>query len=109
MVIGEGTMRTLLYSLVLAAFAAGITVADTNVTGKWTGVLTRLARTAKPGNRLPSLLKQSGSEITGTVGPNENDQNMVVRGRRQIMLVAEDEERAVNFHLLLGSSRPNHG
>ena len=33
-------MRTLLCFLVLAAFAAGIAVADTNITGKWTGSFT---------------------------------------------------------------------
>ena len=47
-------MRTLLYFTVLAAFAVGIAVADTTVTGKWTGTFKMTAQNAETLTRQPS-------------------------------------------------------
>lgn len=102
-------MRTLLCFLVLAAFAAGIAVADTNITGKWTGSFNSSGPDGEARESTAVLmLKQNGSAITGTVGPTENDQHMAVKGKidgDKTTLNAEDEGRAVTFDLVLAADR----
>jgi hypothetical protein len=102
-------MRTLLYFLVLTALAVCVAVGDTNVTGKWTGTF---SSTGPDGETRESsavlMLKQNGGEITGTFGPDENDQQIAFKGKiagDKITLVAEDEGRTVNFNLVLAADR----
>jgi hypothetical protein len=94
---------------VLAALAASIAIADTNVTGKWTGSFGSIGPDGEARESTAVMvLKQSGSAITGTVGPSENDQHLAVRGKIEgdkIMLTAEDEGRAVTFALVLAADR----
>jgi hypothetical protein len=102
-------MRRLLWFMLLAALAASIAIADTNVTGKWTG---SFHSTGPDGEAREStavmVLKQSGSAITGTVGPTENDQHMTVSGKidgNKITLDGESDGRAVTFDLVLAADR----
>ena len=102
-------MRTLLYFLVPAVFVAGIVVADANVTGKWTGSFNSIGPDGEARESTTiMMLKQSGSEITGTFGPNESEQSMVVKGKidgDKISLIAEAEGRTVHFDLVLAADR----
>jgi len=46
------------------------------------------------------MLKQRGTEITGTAGPNENEQHLALKGKIEgdkITLVAEDEGRTLSI------------
>ena len=102
-------MRKLLCFTVLAALAASIAIADTNITGKWTGSFKSIG---PDGDAREStaviMLKQNGSEITGTVGPTDNDQQMAVKGKIEgdkITLTSEDEGRAITFVLVLAADR----
>src|SRR4051794_11736080 len=92
-------MRRPLYFLVLALIAVGIAGADANVTGKWTGTFNSIGPDGETRESTTvMMLKQSGSEITGTFGPNESEQAMVVKGKiggDKITLMAEAEGRTV--------------
>ena len=103
-------MRTLLYFTVLAAFAVGIAVADTTVTGKWTGTFKMTAQNAEtPDSTAVLMLTQNGTEITGTVGPDEGEQHAITKGKIEgdkITLLVEDEEgRTIKFDLVLAADR----
>ena len=102
-------MRKLLLFLVLAVIAAGIAIADTSVTGKWTGSFNMIAPDGqtKDGTAL-LLLKQSGTEITGSVGPDEGEQHPITKGKiegEKITLLVEDEGRTIKFDLVLAAER----
>ena len=75
-------MRKLLCFTVLAALAASIAIADTIITGKWTGGFSSIGPDGEARESTGVMvLKQSGSAITGTVGPTENDQHMTISGK----------------------------
>jgi len=87
--------------LILAA-AAALTAAAADVTGKWTGTFT-----PDNGEAQPALLvlKQSGTAITGTAGPDENQQwpikTGMIDGAKVVFEVAPDEGRSFKFELVL--------
>ena len=66
----------LLLALVLTAAAA-------DVTGNWSGTVTPLADDGKPQNGEPALLilKQSGETLTGTGGPDQDQQLPLQNGK----------------------------
>jgi len=54
------------------------------------------------------VLKQSGSDITGTVGPNEDEQFPIQKGKidgDKITLEADDKGRTMTFNLVLAADR----
>jgi len=71
-------MKTLVCALLTALFAMTAMAAD--VTGKWTGTFTPEGQ--NPGNCYV-VLKQSGTTITGTAGPDENQQWPLTNGKAQ--------------------------
>src|SRR5580765_7787450 len=62
-------MKTLVCALLTAVFAMTALAAD--VTGKWAGTFAPEGQ--EPGNCVV-VLKQSGTTLTGTAGPDENQQ-----------------------------------
>ena len=101
-------MRIILCFLVLAAFA-GFAVADVNVTGKWSGSFISIGPDGQTKDSTAVLvLKQNGSEITGTVGPNEGQQHEITKGKIEgdkITLEAADGARAIKLDLALDGDR----
>ena len=101
-------MRAFMCFLLLVAFA-GLAVADVNVTGKWSGSFNV---TGPDGQTKEStavlLLKQNGSEITGTVGPHGGEQHEITKGKIEgdkITLEAVDGAHAIKFDLVLDGDR----
>ena len=100
-------MKTLLGILLLSAVA--LTAAGTNITGKWTGTLTLIE--ADGGTRDDSafmILKQNGTEITGSVGPNEERQFPITKGTidgDRITMEADHEGQILKFALVLKDDR----
>jgi len=70
-----------LFLFLLLAAALVLSAADANVTGKWSGTfsLTRPDGTNDDGTAY-AVLKQNGSQITGTAGPDEEHQWPVEKG-----------------------------
>src|SRR5215471_12225495 len=103
----ERPMRTLLCFLVLAAL--GFAVADVDVTGKWSGSFNAVGPDGQTKNSTAVLeLKQNGSEITGTVGPNEGEQHEITKGKiegEKITLESTDGGLAIKFDLTLAGDR----
>jgi hypothetical protein len=74
-------MQTLALIAVLLSTAAQGSAQTTNLTGKWTGTLTRTA----PDGRTQSIdwmfdLTQKGKVLTGTTGPNAERQWTIEKG-----------------------------
>ena len=96
-------MKTFLWVLVLAALAVAATADD--VTGTWSGSFNA---TNPSGETREStaffVFKQSGTDITGTVGPNEGDQVAIQKGKidgRKITLEADHQGHILKFALEL--------
>src|SRR3954454_9836860 len=99
----ERTMRTILCVWLLGAMAL-VAAPDTNITGKWSGsfVITREGETKDATAVL--VLKQTGSEVTGTVGPNEEEQHAITAGKIEgdkITLTAANDGMVIKFDLVL--------
>ena len=98
-------MRTLLCFLVAATLA----VAADDVTGKWSGTFKMTGPNGETNDSTAVLiLKQSDGAITGTVGPNEEQQFPIVKGKidgDKITLEADRGGNPLNFVLVLAGGR----
>ena len=101
-------MRTLLCFLVLAALA-GVALADVDVTGKWSGSFNATNSNGETKESTAVLvLRQSGSDITGTVGPNEDEQFTIQKGkidRDKLTLEVDHDGHTMTFNLVLAADR----
>lgn len=97
-------MKALLCGMLLAVFAL-TAAADTDITGKWSGSVNATSPDGEATNQPAFLiLKQTGSEITGTVGPNEDEQVPIVKGKiegAKITIEANHEGHTVKLALVL--------
>jgi len=100
-------MRTLLCLLVLGV--TGIASADVNVSGKWSGSfnITRDNGESKDSTAI-LVLKQNGAEITGSVGPTEDEQFTIKTGKidaGKITFEVDEHGHALKFNLVLADDR----
>lgn len=67
--------------LLACLFLLALTLSAADVTGKWSGSF-ETADASGQTRTSPALftLKQTGSQITGTVGPNEGEQTAISKG-----------------------------
>jgi preprotein translocase subunit SecD len=97
-------MKAFACFLLLLGLALSAAAAD--VTGKWSGSfnMTRPNGETKEAEAMLDL-KQNGSEITGSVGPNESERYPIAKGKiegNKITLEsAEGEGPAIKFDLVL--------
>jgi hypothetical protein len=103
-------MRVLLCVSVLIGIALAAP-ADINVTGNWSGTV-NIARPdgSTSDNTVVLILKQSGTEISGTVGTRQDDQRPIQKGKidgDKIALEVQDSEnnRVITFALVLAGDR----
>jgi hypothetical protein len=95
-------------ALITAALAAA---ADVNVTGKWTGSFNIMGPDgATKDSTALLILKQEGTEITGSVGPNEDEQHQIQKGKIEgdkIVLEARDNNNGhvIKFDLRIVEDR----
>jgi hypothetical protein len=105
---GREDMKTLLLFIVLAALA-GMAFADVDVSGKWTGSFNPTGANGETKESTAVLiLKQSGAEITGTVGPNDDEQYPIKNGRiegNKITLEADHDGHTLKLELVLAAER----
>jgi len=97
-------MKTL---LCIGLLAATLTAADANVTGKWTGSATMTAPDGQTRDS-PALLvlKQDGTTLTGTAGPNEEQSQPIQKGKVEGFKVTFElatNDAAIVFTLTLES------
>ena len=102
-------MKTTILILLGIAALAGIALADTNVTGKWSGSFNATNPNGETKESTAVLmLKQNGADITGTVGPNEDEQFSIQKGKIEgdkITLQVDHDGHAMTFNLVLASER----
>jgi len=102
-------MRITVCFLLLLAALAGSALADANVTGKWSGSFSLAAEGGQTKDATALLvLKQTGTEITGTVGPSEDEQHAITKGRIEgdkITLESADGGVSIRFDLILAGDR----
>lgn len=99
-------MRTILCILLLGALALSA-VPDTNVTGKWTGNFKVIEPEGEAGTAY-LMLTQTGSEISGTVGPDEGEQHTITKGKIEgdkVTLLVEEDGRTIKFDLVAAADR----
>lgn len=101
-------MKTLMCILLLAAPILA-TATETDVSGKWSGSFNM---TTQEGGTKEStalfVLKQTGTEITGTVGPSEEEQMPIQKGKiegSKITLETEHDGHSIKFDLVLAEDR----
>jgi hypothetical protein len=89
--------------------AAGFALADANVTGKWSGSFNASDPNGDSKESTAIMvLKQTGSDITGTVGPNDDEQFEIRKGKIEgdkITLEVEQEGHTLTFNLVLAADR----
>ena len=100
-------MKTFLCMLLLAVFARATTEQD--VTGKWSGSFAPVGPNGDSKESTAFLvLKQNGTEITGTAGPNEGEQFPIEKGKiegNKITLEVNHEDHILKFALVLADER----
>jgi hypothetical protein len=101
-------MRRFAGILMLAAFCVAA-AAGAEVTGKWTGSfkMTRGDGQVQDGAVL-MILKQTGSDITGSVGPHEGEQHAITKGKIEgdkITLESADGAVVIKLDLALAGER----
>lgn len=100
-------MKRLFYFLLLAALAS-VAMADVNVTGKWSGSfnITRGDGDSKDSTAV-LMLKQTGTDITGSAGPNEDEQFPIRKGTIEgdkITLEVDHDGSTIRFALVLNAA-----
>jgi hypothetical protein len=101
-------MKTLLLFIVMAALAS-VALADVDVTGKWSGGFNATGPNGEAKVETALLeLKQNGTEITGTVGPDEDKRLPIQKGKIEgdkITLEADNEGHLMKFDLVFADGR----
>jgi hypothetical protein len=101
-------MKRLLCFLVLAAVAIAAT-ADADVTGKWSGSFNLTGPNGETKETTALLvLKQTGTEISGTVGPDEGERIEIQKGKIEgdkIVLEVAQDGATMTFALVLAADR----
>jgi hypothetical protein len=101
-------MKTVLCILMLGALAIA-TAADTNVTGKWTGSFNISGPEGQTKETSAVLvLKQTGTDLTGTVGPDEGEQHTITKGKVEgdkISILVDEDGRTIKFDLVAKADR----
>ena len=101
-------MRTFLCFLVLAVLAVAAVAADVDVSGKWSGTFNMTGPDGDKEGTALLILKQSGTDITGTVGPNEDEQFTIQKGTiegNKITLEADHGGHTMKIDLVLADDR----
>jgi hypothetical protein len=88
---------------------AGVALADVNVTGKWSGTFNAAEPNGEARESTALLvLTQSGRDITGTVGPNADEQFPIQKGKidgDKITLEVDHDGHTMTFNLVLAADR----
>ena len=101
-------MKILLCLFVLAAIALAIP-ADTDVSGKWTGTMTRTGTEGSESSPALLILKQSGGAITGSAGPNDGEQfplkKGTITGNKVSIEIEPRENQSIKLELVLDGEK----
>ena len=99
-------MRALLLAL-LVSVSALTALADTDVSGKWSGSFNITSPDGQTKDDTAYFVfKQNGKEITGTVGPNADEQYAIAKGHidgDKIVLEADADGRGVKLELVFAA------
>ena len=101
-------MKTMLRCLLVLAALAAVAFADVNATGNWSGSFNMTRNGETQDSTALLKLKQSGNAITGTVGPNEDEQIEIKTGKIEgdkITLEVERDGAKIVFNLVLTADR----
>jgi len=102
-------MKLVLCLLTLALLATLPAAADVNVTGNWTGTFTAIGPNGETHDSSALLiLKQDGTAITGSVGPDENERYEITKGAidgNKLTLDVAAGDHTMHFVLTLAEDR----
>ena len=80
------------HALLMAVAAAILITAD--ATGTWTGTLTKSDGQSHPAHL---VLKQDGDKLTGTAGPDANEQHPIANGKAQNGVLTFELDNGMKF------------
>jgi hypothetical protein len=88
--------------------------ADVNLTGKWTGTFNIQASDGTPMEQgeVVMHLTHTGSAITGSIGPSEEEQHPIVQGKMEgdkVTLEIKREQQVIKVDLTLTGERLKGG
>lgn len=94
------------FACILMLLGLALSAAAADITGSWSGSfnITRPDGETKESEAL-LMLKQNGTEITGSVGPNENERFPIAKGKIEgdkiTLESAEGDGPSIKFELVL--------
>ncbi|HEY2017828.1 MAG TPA: hypothetical protein VGH38_30190 [Bryobacteraceae bacterium] len=97
-----------LFVCLLVLCALTLSAADIDVTGKWTGSFEVSGPDGQKSSTALLVLTQKGTEITGTAGPNEDQQSSIQKGKLEgdkLTLEVEDNGTLIRFALMVAGDR----
>ena len=98
-------MRRIAGILILAAVWVAV-AAGADVSGKWTGTFKMTAPDGQSREGTAVLiLKQTGSDITGTAGPDETEQHAIAKGKIAGDKITLETDDGVKLDLVLAGER----
>ncbi len=101
-------MKSISKLLMLAALWVAA-AAGADVTGKWSGTFKPEGGDGQPeGGSALLILKQTGTEITGSIGPHENEQHTITKGKIEgdkISIESTDGGMTIKLELVLTGDR----
>lgn len=80
----------------LFAIALAATLLSADATGTWTGTLTKSDGQSNPAHL---VLKQDGDTLTGTAGPDANEQRPILNGKVENGLLTFELDNGMKFAL----------
>lgn len=99
-------MRSISKLLVLAALWVAV-AAGADVSGNWSGTFKANGADGEAGTAL-LILKQTGSEITGSIGPHADEQHTITKGKidgDKISIESSDGGMTIKLELVLTGDR----
>ena len=98
-------MRRIVFLVAVAALWAGV-AAGADVSGKWSGSFKMTAPDGQTREGTAVLiLKQTGSDITGSAGPDENEQHTIAKGKIVGDKITLETDDGVTLDLVLAGER----
>ena len=97
-------MKRLIGIAAVALLLATVLLAAEDLTGKWSGSFNMTLDGQTREDAVYMVLKQSGAELTGTAGPNVNQQWPILKGKIEgdkVTFEVQTDEPLIKFDLTL--------
>jgi|SRR5262245_19868209 len=112
-------MKRIAFVACLVLLLTSVLMGAEDLSGKWSGSFIMTSPDGeKKDDLIYAVLKQSGTELTGTAGPNSNEQWAILKGKidgNKVTFEVQTPEPLIKFELALidghlkGQAKGDHG